>query len=91
MKIVLNKRYGGFSIPDAYLESIGEEWLSAEEARTDPRFIEWLETHHNGVFAGRHSKLCVRELPEGITDWEVDEYDGFETATYVLNGKLGHA
>jgi hypothetical protein len=30
-------------------------------------------------------------IPDEATDWELDEYDGFERVTYVVGGKLYHA
>lgn len=40
------------------------------------------------TFEGR---LEVVEIPEEATDWEIDEYDGQESITYVVDGKIYHA
>ena len=40
----------------------------------------------NGICA----KLKVVEIPEEATDWEINEYDGLESITYVVDGKLHH-
>jgi hypothetical protein len=39
---------------------------------------------------GACAKLKVVEIPEEATDWELNEYDGLESITYVVDGKLHH-
>ena len=84
MKIVINKAYGGFSFPDEYHKT-DDEWFSVQDdLRSDPELIQLVE---NGC---SNSDLAVVEIPDEATDWELDEYDGWETITYVVDGKLGH-
>lgn len=86
MKIVLNKAYGGFETPkefDDFCEKFN--YTPDEDIYTDPVLIQM-------VLRGcSNFDLRVVEIPDEATDWEVNEYDGFETITYVVNGKLGHA
>lgn len=87
MKIVLNKDYGGFSVPDE-LEAIGVDEYS-DDVRTDSRLIEWVEAHPNVEF--NCACLEVVTVPDDITDYEISEYDGWETLIYVRGGKIFHA
>ena len=88
MKIVVNKCYGGFS-----LSKTGIKLLDLEDDfgvdRTNERLIELVEA--NAPVSGRYANLAVVKIPDEATDWEINEYDGFESITYVLNGKLHHA
>ena len=83
MKIVLNKDYGGFGygVAPEY-----EGFIREHDDRTDPELVAFVETHPDEC-----GDLEVVEIPDTATDWEIDEYDGWETVTYVVDGKLHHA
>lgn len=89
MKIVINREYGGFSLPETFCEKYGFDTYSDID-RTDERLINFVE--NNGgevkVFCGI---LEITEIPDTATDWEIFEYDGLETVIYVLDGKIHHA
>jgi hypothetical protein len=84
MKIVLNKDYGGFGYGVAFEFEDFVRGFSND--RTNPELVAFVE---------EHPELCddleVVEIPDEATDWEIDEYDGWETVTYVVDGKLHHA
>lgn len=86
MKMVLNKDYGGFGygVADEYEDFIDR--FSDEEKRTDPELVALVETHPD-----KCGDLRVVEIPDTATDWEIDEYDGWESVTYVVDGKIHHA
>jgi len=88
MVIILNKCYGGFQIPSALREAEGLSRYDNIE-RTDARLVDFVLEH--GVITEGFSKLVPVAIPDEATDWELDEYDGFERVTYVVNGKLYHA
>lgn len=88
MVIILNKCYGGFQIPSALCEAEGLSRYDDIE-RTDARLVDFVLEH--GVIAEGFSKLVPVAIPDEATDWELDEYDGFERVTYVVGGKLYHA
>lgn len=96
MKVVVNKCYGGFGLSTKaremlHAEDITKVWeLEETENRNNPELINVVETLGDEVNT-RSSELVVVEIPETATDWEINEYDGFETVTYVLNGKIFHA
>lgn len=81
MKMVLNKDYGGFGygVAEKYNDIINHC------ERTDAELIEFVETHPDEC-----GDLKVVEIPEEATDWELDEYDGLESVTYVVGGKIYH-
>lgn len=86
MKFVLNKCYGGFGLSDWAEEQMG----CCSPSRDDPKFIT-LVTNHGGKVSGECAALVVVEIPDNTTDYEIDEYDGFESITYVVDGKIYHA
>lgn len=88
MVIILNKCYGGFCIPEALREAEGfSEYEDID--RTDARLVDYVLEH--GVITEECSKLVPVAIPDEATDWELDEYDGYESITYVVGGKLFHA
>ena len=89
MKIVVNRRYGGFSLSEEAYTFLGLEWdgfgyTSVE--RTDTKLVECVEALGDSA-SGYLSYLVVAEIPDDATDWWIDEYDGVETPYYVKDGK----
>lgn len=91
MKFVLNKCYGGFSLSKAACECLGCRPYTYydEDLRSNPELLAVIEKLGDAA-NGAHAKLRIVDLPDGITDWEIDEYDGVESITYVLDGRLHH-
>jgi len=91
MKIVLNKCYGGFDISERAYEicNIDPDALPSE-IRINSTLIELIENVGAEPYNGRCARLVVVEIPTETTDWEVEEYDGFEWLTYVVDGKIFH-
>ena len=88
MKIVLNKCYGGFGLSNKAKAMLKERggWFD----QTDPNLIDVVEELGEEASTD-YSNLKVVETIAEPTDWEVDEYDGFESLTYVVDGKIYHA
>ena len=86
MVIVLNKAHnGGFETPkefDDFCEKFS--YIPDEDIYTDPVLITMVSRG-----CSNHD-LRVVEVPDEATDWELNDYDGWETITYVVNGKLNH-
>jgi hypothetical protein len=89
MKIVINREYGGFSLPEEFCTQYNMERYEDID-RTDERLINFVEDNGGEVkvFCGT---LEITEIPDTATDWEIFEYDGLETVIYVLDGKIHHA
>ena len=85
MILVLNKAYGGFSLPQEFCDLYNCEVYDGIE-RDDARLVSFIQAR-----GGRFGDLVAVEIPDEMTDYEIDEYDGFESVTYVVNGKLNHA
>ena len=84
MKMVINANYGGFGMDVAEQY---EDWVrDLEGDRFNAELVEFVETHPDEC-----GDLAVITIPEEATDWEMDEYDGWEFVIYVLNGKIVHA
>lgn len=89
MKIVVNKCYGGFSLSDEAFNALGLENRYDNIERTDKGLIALVEANPKGT-NGYFADLVVVEIPDETTNWELNEYDGFESITYVVDGKLYH-
>ena len=86
MKIVINVRYGGFSLPTEFCEKYHMDRYD-DIKRTDERLINFVESYENGVEVP-FGKLVVEEIPDTVTDYMISEYDGAEEIYYVLDGKI---
>lgn len=89
MIMVLNKAWGGFALPHEFCEQYGCDKYDDIE-RDDPRVIEFVQSH-GGEYKGDGVCLRAVEIPDMMTDWEMDEYDGVESIIYVVDGKIYHA
>ena len=86
MKLVINGCFGGFSLPEGFCEKYGFESCYVDIARDDERLVQWMEEHPEDE--GVCTDLQIVEIPDEATDYHIDEYDGFETVVYVVDGKL---
>lgn len=91
MKIVLNKCYGGFSLSANACEALGLKSPYALVNRTDERLVALMEEHGTKWVSGRSAKLVLVDVSNNCTDWDMDEHDGWERITYVVDGKLHYA
>jgi len=75
-KIVYNNSFGGFSLPQKYIDLKGlKGYFDADtiSIRTDPDLVKIVEDGD----CGKYDTLAIAELPEG-TVYRIDEYDGSE-------------
>lgn len=81
MKIVINSAFGGFGyqVDPRYEDMV----RSHRDDRTNPELIHFVE--NNPLLCG---DLEVVIIPDSVTDWYIDEYDGRETVIYVMDGKI---
>src|SRR5690606_13148464 len=85
MKVVINKCFGGFGLSESAqkrFEELTGKRPSAFIERDDPAVVQVVEemgVSANGVCAS----LKIITLPDGV-DWEIQDYDGFETLTQPL-------
>ena len=78
MRIVINKRYGGFSLTKEMMDYIGyvqpSEWDEGYSvSRTNPKLIEYLDKTDESL----HGSLKVVDIPDDV-DYVIEEYDGKE-------------
>lgn len=90
MIVVLNKAWGGFALPREFCEEYGFDRYDDIDRRNDPRLVEFVQSH-GGLYEGDGVRLRLVEIPDTMTDWEMRDYDGIETITYVIDGKIYHA
>lgn len=83
MYYVINNEYGGYRVPDA-VRAILNCGMFDEDVRSNFQFVRWVMEHPNDT------DLAVVEIPEYATDWELDEYEGFESVIAVVNGRIVH-
>ena len=82
MKIVINKCYGGFGLSKEaeklYVQKKNISGpLRGDILRNDSVLVEVVETLGDKA-SGKYSKLKVVEIPDDVTDWRIEEYDGWE-------------
>lgn len=91
MVYVLNKCYGGFSLSHFAMENLGvKDRYASLTAEQIVELADLIEEHGAEACSGPFAKLKVVEIPDDCTDWELEEFDGIERITYVLDGKLYH-
>ena len=82
MKIVINDCYGGFGLSkeaeELYIQKKNISGpLRGDILRNDSVLVEVVETLGDKA-SGIYSKLKVVEIPDDVTDWRIEEYDGWE-------------
>jgi hypothetical protein len=84
MKMVLNKAFGGFGcyIDNEEVQAVIGKYED-EENRNNAELVECVESH-----PGECGDLRVVEISDEATDWVITEYDGWESVTYVVDGKI---
>jgi len=90
MKYIINNDYGGFGVDNEVLEMLGLEKLYDRDLRTNPTLIDFIEKNPHKADAP-YADLVVVTIPDNATDWELDEYDGWEALRYVVDGKIHYA
>ena len=85
MKVVVNKCYGGAKVEDWVSRYLNiDPW---DFDRTDSRLIALIE-EYGDTCSGTSSALCILDIPDDATDWQIWDYDGAETVIWVQNGKM---
>lgn len=86
MKVLFNNCYGGFGFSKAFIKAHPE--IEYEDyPRTAPELIKMVEDFGFEQASNNFSALAVAEIPDKATDWWINEYDGYESVYYVLDGK----
>jgi hypothetical protein len=93
MKVVINGCYGGFGLSKeayeflniGYRESTGfchpdnfDIRVDSKDFRSSENLIKCVESLGEKA-NGRCASLEIIEIPDDVTDWYIDEYDGMET------------
>ena len=89
MLYVINATFGGFYIPNAVRSALGCDRYSfnyAGDIRANETLITWVREHRDD----KRNELALVNIPENATDWELNEYDGLESITAVVDGKIVH-
>ena len=92
MTFILNKCYGGWSISDFAMEQLGldSNYPYMDEVNKK-KLAELINKYGPEKCSGCNAWLKVVEIPDNVTDWDIDEYDGIERIVYVVDGKLNYA
>lgn len=88
MKFVLNRCFGGPSLSRWAANQLHTDTYNFD--RDDPKLIALIEKYGSEKCNGNYAALQIVEIPDNATDYELDDYDGFESITYVVNGRLYH-
>lgn len=83
-KIVINVKYGGFSLSEAALalykakkNITDDDFYYFDVDRDDPTLVEIVEKLGDDA-NDKYSKLKIVEIPDDVKCWEIVEYDGWE-------------
>jgi hypothetical protein len=88
-KIVLNKNWGGFGIVnDEEARDFLRKYQDYEdyELRMAPELIAFVEQNKGNL--DKIDDLAIAIVPDNFTDILITEYDGWETAYAVVDGKI---
>ena len=93
MFILLNKCYGGFGLSEEFLNEYPEykderrNW-SHDSFRTNMELMDRVKYFGIHRASGEYSNLSIVSIPDDVTDWRMQEYDGYEYIEYVKDGKI---
>jgi len=84
MKIVINTRFGGFSLSEVgetELRKRNKTFANSQYSlwnieRTDPILVQMVE-ENSALYSGSGAKLQVVEIPDDV-QWHIHDYDGQE-------------
>lgn len=92
MKIVIYNSWGRFYLPDQFCVPHGlptdDNDFDENFDRTDERLIAFVEDENFQKSNPRDCEFYVVEIPDNATDWIIEDYDGLEWVTYVVDGKI---
>lgn len=94
MTFVLNKCFGGFSLSQFAADRLGLKSVYDFDGSDLPMvdaLASLITEYGSEKCSGRCAKLKVVIIPDNCTDYEINDYDGVESITYVVDGKLYHA
>ena len=90
MKFVLNRSYGIFGLSNEACEILncGKQTYYDFNLRTAPELIKVVEDLGTERASATWSNLEIVEIPDGFTDYVIEEHDGIEFVYYVIDGKI---
>ena len=87
MKIAINNGYGGWELSENFFEKY-PQFEEEGIVRDDIEFIKCLEEFGTKEASSEYSHIEIVEIPDETTDYIINEYDGYESIIYVVNGKI---
>lgn len=91
MYVILNKCFGGFSLSEKACAQLNCSMYEYSEdlvgLRSDYNLVACVDRLGDEA-DGPCASLKKVWMPDDATDWDIHEYDGYETLIYVLDGKL---
>lgn len=87
MKVVLNKLFGGFSLSEEFCKAY-PQFDRYREEQDNQELIKCIEEFGINKAQGRSALFQIVELPQGTTDYYINEYDGYDELIYVVDGQL---
>ena len=98
MKIVVNTVCGGFELPAELEEPLSNKgydlysWFEKDRnLRTEDILVKWVEEHSDFTRHAKVNNYCTLytiDIPDEATDWMLNQIEGAEDVTYVVDGKL---
>ena len=90
MKFVLNRSYGIFGLSNEACKILNcdKDTYYDFNLRTAPELIKVVEDLGTEKASATWSNLEIVEIPDGFTDYVIEEHDGKEFVYYVIDGKI---
>lgn len=91
MKVAVNLCYGNFVLSDR-VEAELHDWVNYADHsfRSSPPLVNAIERHGTDYCSTDSSIIGLAYIPNNATDYEIVEFEGFESIIAVVNGKIVH-
>lgn len=94
MKIAINHDYGGWALTNQMVRELGYDTNVTDRYDVEDKIkrndMQLIKLVMKDIIHNEKSVYGIVEIPDDATDWEISEYDGWESVTYVLDGKIHH-
>jgi len=82
-RIVINTRYGGFSLSEEACKVLNCDFEGRNIKRSDPRLLDLMDLLGSKYCSGKYAELTIAEIPDSWDGcWKMEEFDGYESVEF---------